>query len=93
MIEQIDVLKALLRDTRDGLHNYSGDTDGGEDRNPMGAIDEVREAWGGVTLHGFSAQKDRVQAVMWLVSSSLTFSLTAAYLRKACRTHPIFHHC
>ncbi|XP_047704937.1 SUN domain-containing protein 3 isoform X1 [Prionailurus viverrinus] len=40
LIEQIDVLKALLRDTRDGLHNYSGDTDGGEDQNPMGAIDE-----------------------------------------------------
>ncbi|XP_006929128.2 SUN domain-containing protein 3 isoform X1 [Felis catus] len=40
LIEQIDVLNALLRDTRDGLHNYSGDTDGGEDQNPMGAIDE-----------------------------------------------------
>ncbi|XP_014920074.1 SUN domain-containing protein 3 isoform X2 [Acinonyx jubatus] len=30
----------LLKDTRDGLHNYSGDTDRDEDRNPMGAIDE-----------------------------------------------------
>ncbi|XP_029786574.1 SUN domain-containing protein 3 isoform X2 [Suricata suricatta] len=40
LIEQIDVLKALLRDTQDGLHNHSGATDGGEDRDPTGTSDE-----------------------------------------------------
>uniref|UniRef100_G1LDQ2 SUN domain-containing protein 3 n=1 Tax=Ailuropoda melanoleuca TaxID=9646 RepID=G1LDQ2_AILME len=34
LIEQIDVLKALLRDTRDGLH-YSWNADGGKDPEPL----------------------------------------------------------
>uniref|UniRef100_A0A452RIM1 SUN domain-containing protein 3 n=1 Tax=Ursus americanus TaxID=9643 RepID=A0A452RIM1_URSAM len=34
LIEQIDVLKALLRDTRDGLH-YSWNADEGEDPEPL----------------------------------------------------------
>ncbi|XP_045648150.1 SUN domain-containing protein 3 [Ursus americanus] len=39
LIEQIDVLKALLRDTRDGLH-YSWNADEGEDPEPLEATDE-----------------------------------------------------
>ena len=62
MIEQIDVLNALLRDTRDGLHNYSGDTDGGEDQNPMGAIDEVREAWGG--SHSTASRRRKIECML-----------------------------
>ncbi|XP_027430076.1 SUN domain-containing protein 3 isoform X1 [Zalophus californianus] len=40
LIEQIDVLKALLRDTRDGLHNYSWNMDRDEDQEPLEAADE-----------------------------------------------------
>lgn len=46
LIEQIDVLKALLRDTRDGLH-YSWNADEGEDPEPLEATDEVRALGGG----------------------------------------------
>lgn len=61
-MEQIDVLKALLRDTQAGLHNYSWNTDG----DPTGVqdhpevIDEVR--W------------DEREAGTWfLVPSDVTF--------------------
>lgn len=45
LIEQIDVLKALLRDMRDGLHNYSwnADIDPTEGWNHTEVIDEVSE--------------------------------------------------
>ena len=41
LIEQIDVLKALLRDTQEDLHSYSWNTDQDEDQDPMEATDEV----------------------------------------------------
>ncbi|XP_038279511.1 SUN domain-containing protein 3 isoform X1 [Canis lupus familiaris] len=40
LIEQIDVLKALLRDTQEDLHSYSWNTDQDEDQDPMEATDE-----------------------------------------------------
>ncbi|KAF5916811.1 hypothetical protein HPG69_012170 [Diceros bicornis minor] len=42
LIEQIDVLKALLRDVQDGLHSYTWNTDGDptEVQNHTGVIDE-----------------------------------------------------
>ena len=45
LIEQIDVLKALLRDMQDGLHNYSwnADIDPAEGWNHTEVIDEVSE--------------------------------------------------
>ena len=45
LIEQIDVLKALLRDMRDGLHNYSwnADIDPAEGWNHTEVINEVSE--------------------------------------------------
>ncbi|KAI5761135.1 SUN3 [Gulo gulo luscus] len=35
LIEQIDVLKALLRDTQDGLHSHSWNVDGDGDQEPQ----------------------------------------------------------
>ena len=45
LIEQIDALKALLRETRDGLHNHSWNADGdpAEGWNHTEIIDEVSE--------------------------------------------------
>ncbi|XP_047552026.1 SUN domain-containing protein 3 isoform X2 [Lutra lutra] len=40
LIEQIDVLKALLRDTQDGLHSHSWNVDGDGDQEPPEATDE-----------------------------------------------------
>lgn len=44
LMEQIDVLKALLRDTWAGLHNYSGSPDGDPTEAPGQAevMDKVR---------------------------------------------------
>lgn len=64
LIEQIDVLKALLRDTRDGLH-YSWNADGGKDPEPLEATEEVR-ALGGVALHRLWERKIQVLAAMSL---------------------------
>lgn len=65
LIEQIDVLKALLRDTRDGLH-YSWNADEGEDPEPLEATDEVRALGGGVALHRLWERKIQVLAAMSL---------------------------
>lgn len=44
LIEQIDVLKALLRDMQNGLHSYSWNPDGDptEVQNHTEVMDEVR---------------------------------------------------
>lgn len=56
LIEQIDVLKALLRDTRDGLH-YSWNADGGKDPEHLEATDEVRALGGGSHCTGSGSGK------------------------------------
>lgn len=85
LIEQIDVLKALLRDMQDGLRNYSWNVDRDEDQEPLEATDEVR-ALGRVALHGFWEQKTQALDAL---SSSGRFSLTGAYLKKACPGNPL----
>lgn len=48
LIEQINVLKALLRETQDGLHNHSWNADGdsSEAQNTTDITDEVQWGWG-----------------------------------------------
>lgn len=48
LIEQINVLKALLRETQDGLHNDSRNADGdsSEAQNTTEITDEVQWGWG-----------------------------------------------
>lgn len=48
LIEQINVLKALLRETQDGLHNDSRNADGdsSEAQNATEITDEVQWGWG-----------------------------------------------
>lgn len=58
LIEQIDVLKALLRDTQDGLHSHSWNMDGDGDQEPPETTDEVRSP-GRVAPYGSGSRKLR----------------------------------
>lgn len=54
LIEQMDVLKALLRDMQDGLHTYNWNANGDptEVQDHMEVNDEVRWVWEGGRGHG-----------------------------------------
>ncbi|XP_027964663.1 SUN domain-containing protein 3 [Eumetopias jubatus] len=70
LIEQIDVLKALLRDTRDGLHNYSWNMDRDEDQEPLEAADEVREMSNLVNYVLKKLREDQVQMADYALKSA-----------------------
>ncbi|KAF0873263.1 SUN3 protein, partial [Crocuta crocuta] len=66
--EEIDVLKALVRDTRDGLHNHSVDADGGGDQDPMGTSDEEMSNLVNYILKKF--REDQVQRADYALKSA-----------------------
>ncbi|XP_077915967.1 SUN domain-containing protein 3 [Halichoerus grypus] len=70
LIEQIDVLKALLRDMQDGLRNYSWNVDRDEDQEPLEATDEVREMSNLVNYVLKKLREDQVQMADYALKSA-----------------------
>uniref|UniRef100_A0A8D2CHV7 SUN domain-containing protein 3 n=1 Tax=Sus scrofa TaxID=9823 RepID=A0A8D2CHV7_PIG len=66
LMEQIDVLKALLRDTQAGLHNYSWNTDG----DPTGVQDHPEEMSHLVNYILKKLREDQVQMADYALKSA-----------------------